>query len=255
MDVLLAFAHPDDESIFFGGTAALLAEAGAGVHFVCATRGEGGEAGEPPLCPPGELGRVRSEELACAVRALGGGALAFLGYADPPVDAQGEGRAFQAQLEELGCRLAEQVRAAGAAALVTHGSNGEYGHPAHVLMQRGAWAACRQLGDNAPALYGFSAAFAGHPRARLANRDDPAHLVIDLGPAFEAKLAAARCHRTQAALFVRRASREAGRPVALDEVLMRLESLHLARPAAGGAPRDPLIAFLRRHAPDRVREG
>jgi len=33
-----------------GGTLALLAQAGAQIHYLCATRGEGREIGEPPDC-------------------------------------------------------------------------------------------------------------------------------------------------------------------------------------------------------------
>jgi len=68
---------------------------------LCATRGEGGESGTPPVCSHAELGTVRSQELACAVEALGGGRLDFLPYIDPLV---GEGDtlyAFTDRVEEL----------------------------------------------------------------------------------------------------------------------------------------------------------
>ena len=78
MIVLAFFAHPDDETILFGGTLALLAQLGNQVHYVSATRGEGGEVGEPPLCLPAELGQVRAQEMACAVEALGGVSLNFM---------------------------------------------------------------------------------------------------------------------------------------------------------------------------------
>ena len=43
--ILTIIAHPDDETMLSGGTLALLARAGAEVHYLCATRGEGGEVG------------------------------------------------------------------------------------------------------------------------------------------------------------------------------------------------------------------
>ncbi len=49
MNILAFFAHPDDETMLCGGTLALLARAGARVHLLIATRGEGGENGEPPV--------------------------------------------------------------------------------------------------------------------------------------------------------------------------------------------------------------
>ena len=47
MKALAFFAHPDDETMLAGGTLALLAHSGVGVHYLIATSGEGGEAGEP----------------------------------------------------------------------------------------------------------------------------------------------------------------------------------------------------------------
>ena len=43
MNILAFFAHPDDETMLAGGALALLAQNGAQVHYLCATRGEGGE--------------------------------------------------------------------------------------------------------------------------------------------------------------------------------------------------------------------
>ncbi len=60
MRVLAFFAHPDDETILIGGTLALLARLGAEVHYLIATRGEGGEVGGPPVCERSQLGLVRS---------------------------------------------------------------------------------------------------------------------------------------------------------------------------------------------------
>jgi len=59
VNVLAFFAHPDDETMMAGGALALLARSGARVHYYCATRGEGGETGEPPVCTIPELGDVR----------------------------------------------------------------------------------------------------------------------------------------------------------------------------------------------------
>ncbi len=61
----------------------MLAENGSRVHCLSATRGEGGELGETPLCSEDELGQVRESEMVCAVGALVGCSLTFLGYQDP----------------------------------------------------------------------------------------------------------------------------------------------------------------------------
>ncbi len=99
--------------------------------------------------------------------------------------------------------------------MITHGSNGEYGHPAHRLTHLAARLAVESFGDRSASLfYTVSASFEGHPKPHLSNPDDPAHLVLDIQPALDRKVQAALCHRTQHALFVRRASQEAGRQMA-----------------------------------------
>lgn len=250
MNVLAFFAHPDDETIFAGGTLALLARQGAQVHYLCATRGEGGESGEPPLCSRQDLGAVREQELMCAVQALDGRSLTFLGYIDPPVGAEGELYPYTDDLTFLAGQVAATIRQFQAEAVITHGSRGEYGHPAHVLTHQAARIAVESLhqsddGHPKPFLYTVSANFSQHPRPRLVNPDDPAHLVLDIGPVLQVKTQAALCHRTQHALFVRRSSQEAGRRLSVPEAMMRLESLHRACPPPDNPNHDRLEELLR----------
>ncbi len=245
MNVLAFFAHPDDETILAGGVLALLAEAGAPVHLLCATRGEGGEVGEPPLCSPDELGGVREQELVCAVSALGGKSLTFLGYTDPRVGPDEQLYPFTEDLQTLSGQLALSIRQHRPEVVLTHGSNGEYGHPAHILAHRAALAAVLSFADGAPLLYSVAASFEGHPVPLLANQDDPAHLVLDVSPVLARKERAALCHRTQNALFVRRASQEAGRQMLVGEVLLRREGLHRVHPPVdGGQVEDALVDLL-----------
>ncbi len=232
MKILCVTAHPDDESVFAGGTLALLAERGAETGILCCTRGEGGEAGEPPLAARAELGALRSDELRCAARALGCAAVDFLGFRDPDVGPDDALYAFAGSIGEVVPRMQSFFAAAKPDAVITHGSSGEYGHPGHLLAHQACLEAARLAG--VPALYSFHADHADHPRKRSANRNDPADFVVDITPAFERKLAAMTCHRSQGALFVRRASTEAGRPVPLRDVIARLESYRRVY------PRDPL---------------
>jgi len=244
MNVLAFFAHPDDEAMLAGGTLALLARSGAQVHYLCATRGEGGETGEPPVCSIEELGQVREQEMVCAVQALGGRSLTFLGYEDPRIGPEEQLFAYTDNLTLLAGQLAASIRQFGIQAVITHGSNGEYGHPAHVLTYQAALVAVTSFSEQAPLLYSVAATFPEHPMPRLANPDDPAHLVVDVSPALPQKEAAALCHKSQHALFVRRASEEAGRPLSVPEVIMRLESLHRAHPPVEGALTDGLAERL-----------
>jgi LmbE family N-acetylglucosaminyl deacetylase len=245
MRILYFVAHPDDETIFAGGLTALLAEHGAAVHILSATRGEGGETGEPPLCTRAELGGVREAEMRCAAEALGAASLEFLGYRDPEVGPDDLLFAFADDVHEVAARLAERIRARRPEVVICHGTNGEYGHPAHKLVSQTARLAVDSLGTQAPIVYSFSADYLEHPRPRLANRDDPADFVFDVSPAFSRKLAAARCHRTQGALFVRRISRERGYPVPLEEAMLRVETLHVLVPAPHPEGSPPSDAFAR----------
>jgi LmbE family N-acetylglucosaminyl deacetylase len=244
MPRLICFtAHPDDETVFAGATLCRLAGAGAEIHLVCATRGEGGEAGEPPLCPHERLGAVREQELRCAARALGLASVRFLPFRDPDVGEDGSLHAYTAAPEEAAVAFAGCLSGRRWDALLTHGTNGEYGHPAHVLTHRAGLAAAQTAGM--PLVLTFSADFPGHPRRRSVNRDDPADIVVDITSLLDAKLAAMECHRTQHALFVRRPSAEAGRPVSLRESLTLRESFRaIQRTPDSKAVLDSILAAL-----------
>ncbi len=244
MNVLAFFAHPDDETMLCGGTLSLLAAAGARVTVLCATRGEGGELGEPPVCARDQIARVRSQELACAVQALGCHDLVFLDYVDPLVGPGEELYAFSQDEEKLAMELQEQLERSGAQALLTHGSNGEYGHPAHTLIYRAARRAVAACGQSAPLWYTIQAAYPSHPRPRLMNADDPAHLVVDVSKVLDRKAQAALCHRTQHDLFMRRTAELVGHPVTVEETVLPEESLRRVHPVVNGQPDDGLSRLL-----------
>ncbi|HVN55843.1 MAG TPA: PIG-L deacetylase family protein [Anaerolineaceae bacterium] len=251
MEILAFFAHPDDETMLAGGTLALLARLGHRVHYLCATRGEGGEMGDPPLTTREELGAVREKEMVCAVGALGGVSLTFLDYIDPTVGPEDTLYPYADDLTVVAGQAALSIREFQVEAVMTHGAQGEYGHPAHVLTHQAARLAVESFttrdGAGIPALYTVQANFPEHPRPRLANKDIPAHLVIDVGQTVDQKLQAALCYRTQHALFVRRPSREAGRTLTVPEVMVTLESLHRVLPpvqSAADLEGDPLFESL-----------
>lgn len=243
MKILVIVAHPDDETILTGGALALLAQAGAEVHYLCATRGEGGEVGEPPLCTQAALGSVREKEMRCAVQTLGGISIAFMGYIDPVIGENDALYPYADDLGEVATRVADHIHRICPEVVITHGSSGEYGHPAHVLTHRAALKAV-MMGDEHPLFYTFNANFPEHPKPRHINKDDPAHLVLDIESVFQQKVDAAYCHRSQSALFVRRASKRAGRPVSIPEVLVKVEGLHRRYPQVNGKPEDEFTRFL-----------
>ncbi len=244
MNILAFFAHPDDETQLCGGTLALLARCGAQVHYLCATRGEGGETGEPPLCSEAGLGAVREQELVCAVSSLGASSLTFFDYIDPRVGPDQQLYAYSQDLILLAGQVSATIRQFSIHAVITHGSNGEYGHPAHLLTHQAARLAVESFAQGAPLLYSVAATFPEHPWPRIANPDDPAHMVLDITPALAEKTQAALCHRTQHALFVRRRSQAAGRQLSVPEVIQRLESLHRLLPPLNGQVDDELARLL-----------
>jgi len=242
MNLLCLVAHPDDETILCGGTLAMLAAKGIAVHVACLTRGEGGELGEPPLTNRDHLGEVREQEMVNAVQKLGGKSLTFLGYVDPVM--QGD-KLFAPEHNPalLAGQIVSTIKQFNIDGVITHGSNGEYGHPAHILMHQMTLAAVASLhkdvgaglaparhgqlqGLPLPRLYTFSANFENHPYPRIINKDDAADLILDVSPFLNQKESAALCHKTQNALFVRRRSEVAGRQLTLREVMLSVESLH-----------------------------
>jgi len=246
LDILAFFAHPDDETMLCGGTLALLTRLGARVHILIATRGEGGEMGEPLLCKREQLGLFRANELRCAARALGAASLSMMDFVDPLIGPGDQLFPFTEDIDTLTAQVVEAIRFRQASVLLAHGINGEYGHPAHVLAYQAARMAVEALENEAPLFYTVQGAFPGHPHPRLANTDAPAHLVLDVQPVLAQKIAAALCHRTQHALFVRHRSQELQRTVTVPEVIQPVESLHRAWPPVEDARLEDQLADLLR---------
>jgi LmbE family N-acetylglucosaminyl deacetylase len=264
MKILTIFAHPDDETMLTGGTLALLARAGAEMDYLCATRGEGGELGEPSTCSRDEIGRVREQELICAIQALGGGNLTFLNYTDPLVGENEELYPYTDDFDGLVEQISDHIYEIQPDAILTHGANGEYGHPGHILTHQAVRVAVEKIrpgrflrstpnrvrGETSQVspvlLYTFCADFPGHPRPRHANPDNPAHLILDVTPVMAQKEKAAYCHRSQNALFVRRGSQQAGYRLTVPETLLKVESLHRLYPPVNNLPEDALTDLLNR---------
>jgi len=200
--LLAVFAHPDDETFRCGGTLALLARRGVRVWVLCATRGEAGV----PNMDPEETGRIREAELQCACRALGIEPPRFLDYQDATLE-QVNGAEAVAQVTSVVRELRPQV-------LLTWPPDGMSGHPDHVAVSRWAGEAFQRAADPAypvhqaggrpphaaAALYHIVvprsvAEVVGFPPHSVA--DEEVSLTVDVGPVWEQKLAAIRCHRSQ----------------------------------------------------------
>ncbi len=126
--VLLILAHPDDESFMLASTAARLTDAGRRVGLVCATRGQAGSAGEPPLVPRDELPALRERELREACAILGIEVVALLDHEDK--------RLGEADPDAMREALVRHVRRERPAVVVTFDAKGVSGHPDHQAIGR-----------------------------------------------------------------------------------------------------------------------
>ena len=188
MSLLFVGAHPDDE-LYAAGLLAALAERGIETRLLCLTRGEGGTTGG--ITTREDLGQVREQELRASAEVLGIATVELLGYVDPFPD----GRTRPPEVSPQ--QLAMEIEKRKTEVLLTHGSNGEYGHPAHLLVH----AAARLIPGTA--LYTFNAAAPGIPTWGGVNPDDPADLVLDVTPWLEAKARAFAAHLTQRQVWLR----------------------------------------------------
>ena len=137
--IVLFHAHPDDESITTGGTAARAVAEGHRVVLVVATGGEYGES--PDDLAAGEtLAARRRVETANSAATLGIQRVAWLGYFDSGMtgwEQNGHAGSFTgAPLDEAAGRLATILREEQADVLTTYDWHGNYGHPDHVKVHQ-----------------------------------------------------------------------------------------------------------------------
>lgn len=194
--VAVAVAHPDDE-VFCSGLICGLKDLGVFVRVVCLTRGEGGPDGGHTR---EELGRVREAEMRQSCAALGVDEIVFLDHIDPLAEGY-RVYAPDISVEEL----AEQLRPhfSDCDLVVTHGSSGEYWHPAHLLVHDAACLVMESNGEDEPGLLTFLARNDDHPIPKLVNKDDEPFLQIDVSEHGEKRLRALESHESQLELFGR----------------------------------------------------
>jgi LmbE family N-acetylglucosaminyl deacetylase len=143
MIILAIAAHPDDETCA-SGTLAKYATEGHSVYILMTTRGKGGSTGEPPICERSALGRVREQEGRNAGAVIGAREVLFLPYIDPEAS-NGVLHAIDATLEEFSASIQEVMSRLRPDVVITHGTNGEYGHPQHIFTQHATFHALRSL--------------------------------------------------------------------------------------------------------------
>ena len=218
--LLVISAHPDDE-LFAGGYIAKRAAEGDEIILLYTTRGEGGEVGDPPVGPKDRLGEIRQVEARNAARALGARNVIFLDFVDPVMEIDGVAQPIDATLDEFSEALRVHLDRLRPDAILSHGTNGEYGHPQHIFTHLAVWVALAKLAPWQPReLITWCATFPEAKDQSLLNQDDPADLVLDVTPWLEAKVAGFEAHVSQHAMFKRNSGKSAVR-----EIIRRTESL------------------------------
>jgi LmbE family N-acetylglucosaminyl deacetylase len=149
--LLVAFAHPDDESFGPAGTLVHYASQGVSVHLACATRGEAGDV-DPDLLEGYEsLAELRTQELRCAAGHLGLTGLHFLDYVDSGMEGSPENEhpasLNQAPLEEVAEKLTRLIRLLRPQVVLTHDPSGGYFHPDHIKVHQATVPAFHSAGD------------------------------------------------------------------------------------------------------------
>ncbi|MCB0197666.1 MAG: PIG-L family deacetylase [Anaerolineae bacterium] len=138
--ILAILAHPDDETLGFGGTLARYAAMGIETHLICATRGQRGWFGAPDDNPgPDALGDIRSGELQKAARILNLQSVHLLDYMDGDLN--------QADPQSIAHQLATHIRHIRPQVVLTFDPYGVYGHPDHIAIAQFTTAAVVQAAD------------------------------------------------------------------------------------------------------------
>jgi LmbE family N-acetylglucosaminyl deacetylase len=209
--ILAVFAHPDDESLSCGGTLARLADAGARVVLLCASRGESGSVSDQALVAASDLGRVRSEELREAARTLG--------IADVLIYDHPDGELRWEDVPELHAEIVAAIVRYQPDGVITFAEDGLYWHLDHIGVHERTYTAVRSLGADAPPLYYVTmpkgvmrevveaavakgatlkdTSFWGIEPDAFGDAAIPPGFVVDVREWVPRKLAALGCHRTQ----------------------------------------------------------
>ena len=133
LKLMAVLAHPDDESLGFGGVLARYADEGVETSLVTATKGQSGRfRGHARNAPeqPGEdaLAAIREAELRAAARTLGISDLSILDYHDQFLD--------QADARDAIRQIAFHIRRVRPHVVLTFAPDGSYGHPDHIAISQ-----------------------------------------------------------------------------------------------------------------------
>lgn len=193
--VLFFFAHPDDETFTCGITISKYSrEQHAALHLHCATRGQAGKAGNPPVCTPEELPAVREQELREAAAVLGMTSVEVWDYEDKHLG--------DVPVEELISRITAAIERLQPQVVVTFAPHGISGHPDHIAISQATTQAVHRLPADTSVrkLYYVTRLADNTPSSAQPPFTDPYESITTVvsGPEYVPQVAAAlRAHRTQ----------------------------------------------------------
>ncbi len=205
VDILCVIAHPDDE-LLCAGLVAHHTRNGRSVLIAVVTDGSGGRAVYDPLMPPARLAEVRRGEMMNSAKALGASKVEFLGFTD------GYQKPLADDLAIVTARIRGVIEQVRPAIVLTHGPDGEYGHPNHIDVSRATADAVKSIvGGNAPLLYYCNALFLDAPNSRC-NRSVTANYIFPVhGRNYDVRRQVMLCHVSQMDCFVGFFGRDASR--------------------------------------------
>lgn len=138
--LLLALAHPDDESFGYGGLISRYVAEGVEVYLICSTNGDVGTVAPEMLEGYESVAALRLAELGCASQKLGFKRVFTFGYKDSGMmgseTSLDPACSWQAPREELARKVVEVIREIQPQVVLTFNKYGGYGHPDHIAIQR-----------------------------------------------------------------------------------------------------------------------
>lgn len=154
--LLIAYAHPDDESFGLGGLIAKYVAEGVEVYLVCATDGDVGTVNEELLAGYNSVRELRLAELDRASEILGFKHVYKLGYKDsgmmgsePNNDPQSLWYQWKHDPDAITRRMVEVLREVRPQVVITFNKYGGYGHPDHIAIQQATTTAFELSNDRA----------------------------------------------------------------------------------------------------------
>lgn len=192
-NVMLIFAHPDDETFTCGGTILKKVRAGSSIKLICATRGDAGELGNPPVCTREELSEVREKEVRDASSILGISYIYFFDYLD--------GKLNEVPIDELSEKIFEIIEKEKPDEIFTFGPDGITNHPDHIAISRATDKAFEKLNSKTCSLFFVSILKKNIEKLRKTEGDYNAlgeiSMKVDITHELDKKIEALKCHKTQ----------------------------------------------------------